>query len=265
VRDVRLEQLDGGDWAESAGGVWADPEALLAHLRDNTNHVDAAARMDWRAVCPDGARVLDLGCGAGWLTGMLTREPYVANVLAWDSSPRLVRELLPATVELVEGDMGKVERVCGEFVPLVLADDSVDLVVMSSAFHHAERPRELLGELRRVLVPGGSLVLLNETPWSRAAMLSFSVRTVGAALFNLVGARSRFERPGHLASDHALYDPELGDRAMTLPQWRALAEQCGWALRCIDSGLPPYRPHYRSRGRLEPNLTHFVLQPRARP
>jgi SAM-dependent methyltransferase len=265
VRDVRLEQLDRSDWALNAGGVWADPGALVAHLRDNTNHFAAARLVDWPELCPDGARVLDLGCGSGWLTGMLTREPHVGRVLAWDSSPRLIRELLPVTVDLVEGDMRKVEPVCGEFVPLLLADDSVDLAVMSSAFHHCDRPRELLDELRRVLVPDGRLILLNETPWSRLAMLSFSVRTAGVALANLLGPRSYLNRPGHLASDHALYDTQLGDRAMTLPQWRALADRCGWWLKRIDTGLTPYRPHFRSRGRLEPNLTHFVLQPRARP
>jgi SAM-dependent methyltransferase len=264
VRDVRLEQLDGSDWALAAAGVWADPAALLAHLRVNTHHIAAADQVDWRALCRDGARVLDLGCGAGWLTGLLTRKPYVGKVVAWDSSPRLIREMLPATVELVEGDMDRVEPVCGEFVPLLVADGSVDLAVMSSAFHHVESPRELLDELRRVLVPGGHLVLLNETPWPRLAMLGFTLRTSAAALLNLLGRRSRLERPGHLAADHALYDPGLGDRAMTLPQWRALAAQCGWSLEPIDTGLAPYRPQYRPRGRLEPNLTHFLLQPKAR-
>jgi len=220
--------------------------------------------VDWRALCRDGARVLDLGCGAVWLTGMLTRKPHIGEVVAWDSSPRLIREMLPATVELVEGDIDRVEPVCGEFVPLLVADGSVDLVVISSAFHLAERPRELLDELRRVLAPGGRLVLLNETPWSRLAMLTFTMRTSAAALLNLLGRRALLARPGHLAADHALYDPQLGDRAMTLPQWRALAARCGWSLEQIDTGLPPYRPQYRARGRLEPNLSHFVLQPSTR-
>jgi SAM-dependent methyltransferase len=262
VRDVRLDQLDRTDWALSAAGVWGDPEALLAHMRDNTHHLDAAERIDWAALAGEHGRFLDLGSGAGWLTGMLSRRPEVSSVIAWDGSPRLVGELLPVTVELLDGDPSKVEMVCGEFVPLLLDDGSLDVVVMSSAFHHADRPLELLAELRRVLAPGGALVLLNETPWSRLAMLTFTARTAAAALANLAGRRARFDKAGHLAAGHALYDDELGDRARTLPQWRALAARAGWSLERIDTGLAPYRESYRPRGRLEPDLTHFILRPR---
>jgi len=261
VRDVRLEQRDRLDWAVSAGDVWGDPAALLDHLRRNTNHVAAAARLDWRDLCGGEGRVLDLGCGAGWLTGTLSREDYVRSVVAWDSSRRLLEGMLSATVELVGGEMGKVEPVCGEFVPLLLEDDSIDLAVMSSAFHHCDSPLALLEELRRVLRPGAPLVLLNETPMSRLAMLSFSLRMLLASAVNLLGRRSRLIRPGHLAADHVLVDPELGDRALTIPQWRGLAARAGWSLDPIDTGLPPYVESFRARGRLEPNLTHIVLRP----
>jgi SAM-dependent methyltransferase len=261
VRDVRLEQLNRGDWALSAAGAWSDPQALVAHLRDNTNFFPALDALDWRNLCGDGARVLDLGCGSGWLSAVLTREPHVGRVVAWDSSPRLLGDVLPVTVDLLGGDMRKIEPVCGDFVPLLIEDRSIDLAVMSSAFHHCDRPDDLLDELRRVLVPGGCLVLLNETPWHRLVMASFSLRTAGAALANLIGPRSRLRRPGHLAVDHVLYDPRLGDRAMTLPQWRALAGRRGWSIEPRDTGLASYRGHFRSRRRLEPNLTHFVLRP----
>jgi SAM-dependent methyltransferase len=261
VRDVRLEQLNRGDWALTAAGAWSDPRELIAHLRDNTNYFPAVDTLDWRSLCGEGARVLDLGCGSGWLTALLTREPQVREVVAWDSSQRLVGELLPATVDLIGGDMRKVDPVCGEFVPLLIEDGSIDLAVMSSAFHHSDRPDELLDELRRVLRPGACLVLLNETPWHRLAMAAFSLRTAGAALVNLLGSRPRLRHPGHLAADHVLYDSQLGDRAMTLPQWRDLARRCGWSISRRDTGLPSYQGHFRPRARFEPNLTHFVMRP----
>jgi SAM-dependent methyltransferase len=262
MRDVRLEQADRIDWALEASGLWGEPCALVLHLRDDTNHVAAASLIDWAKLCPERARVLDLGCGSGWLTAVLTREPRVSRVIAWDRSRRSIDEILPVAMDIMAGDLAKADPVCGDFVPLLLEDDSLDIVVMASAFHHCERPDELLGEVRRVLAPGGALVLLNETPWHRLAMLSFAVRTSAAAVVNLFGPRSRVRRPGHLAADHVLYDPQLGDRAMTLPQWHGLAARCGWSLEYIDTGLPPYRPEFRPRGRLEPNLTHFVMQPR---
>jgi ubiquinone/menaquinone biosynthesis C-methylase UbiE len=262
MRDVRLEQADRVDWALDGSGSWGEPSALVSHLRDNTNHVTAALLIDWSELCPEGARILDLGCGSGWLTAILTREPRVGRVIAWDSSRRSVGEFLPVAMKIMDGDWAKAEPVCGDFVPLLLEDESLDLVVMASAFHHCDRPDELLGEIRRVLAPGGALLLLNETPWHRLAMLSFAVRTVAAALANLVGRRLLVRRAGHLAADHVLYDPLLGDRAMTLPQWHDLAARCGWSLERIETGLPPYRSEFRGRGRLEPDLTHFLLRPR---
>jgi SAM-dependent methyltransferase len=262
VRDVRLEQSERSDWALAAAGVWSEPSALLAHMRDNTHHLDAVELIDWDELSGRDSRYLDLGCGAGWLTAMLSRRPRVASVVAWDSSPHLIGKMLPDTIDLLEGDSAKVEPVCGEFVPLLVDTGSIDVAVMSSAFHHADQPQKLLDELRRVLVPGGTLVLLNETPWHRLAMLTFTLRTSAAALANLASRRSRVRREGHLAADHALYDAELGDRARTIAQWRALAGDAGWSLARIDTGLPPYREGYRPRGRLDSNLTHFVMRPK---
>ena len=49
-------------------------------------------------------------------------------------SPALLEDVLPGMVDMMGGDLDKVERVCGRFAPIVLEDDAVDLVVMSSAF-----------------------------------------------------------------------------------------------------------------------------------
>ena len=167
VRDVRLTQSDARDWAQAAGPDWADHERLVAHLRDNTHHIETAESVSWEEFCRGDARVLDLGCGSGWLTGMLSRQPGVGHVLAWDSSPRLLGQVLPGAVALMDGRPDRVERVCGDFLPLLVDERSIDLVVMSSAFHHTDRPEELLGEFRRILRPDGAVVLLNETPGTR--------------------------------------------------------------------------------------------------
>jgi SAM-dependent methyltransferase len=98
MRDVRLEQADRSDWVLDATGLSSEPRELVFHLRDNTNHVAAARLVDWSEVCPEGACVLDPGCGSGWLTALLTREPRVSRVVAWDSSPRSVGEILPVTM-----------------------------------------------------------------------------------------------------------------------------------------------------------------------
>jgi SAM-dependent methyltransferase len=254
VRDVRGEQADRLDWAAGAGEQWESADALWRFLDQNTHLVDAVRAFDWAALCPARATVLDLGCGSGWLAGLLTREPAVERVIAWDSSRHLLDAVLPATVALVGGDLGRVERVCGDFLPLLLEDASIDVIAMSSAFHHSDRPGPLLDEMRRVLRPGGVAVLANETPWGRLQMIAWSARLVLATL-----ARRRYD--GHLASDHVLYDSALGDYARTLSQWRELFARHRFSCEVVDTGLPSYKPHFRRRTPLQPSLAHFVLRP----
>src|SRR4051794_10737396 len=253
VRDVRSEQADRLDWAGGAGNQWASAEALWRHLDKNTYLVAAVRAFDWAAICPPGATVLDLGCGSGWLAGLLTREPAVKRVIAWDSSRHLVDDVLPDTVDLVGGDLGRIERVCGDFLPLLLDDASIDMIAMSSAFHHSDRPGALLDEMHRVLRPDGVAVLANETPWGRLQTTVWSAQLLLATL-----ARRRFD--GHLATDHVLYDSALGDYARTLSQWRALFARHRFSSDVVDTGFPSYKPHFRRRTPLQPSLAHFVLR-----
>ena len=118
VRDVRLEQAGRSDWAEAASGVWATAPGLWEHLTGASNMVEAARAFDFAALLPEDATVLDLGCGSGWLAAMLSAEPRVGHVIAWDGSPHLLGQVLPEMVGLVGGDMDRIERVCGDFVPL---------------------------------------------------------------------------------------------------------------------------------------------------
>lgn len=261
LRDIRLEQLDGADWSGAASGPWRNADDLWQHLTGNTNIVRAATEFPWTAVVAPGAAALDLGCGSGWLSGLLSARPDVRRVTAWDGSARMLTELLPRMVELTDGDPSKIERVCGTFTPLLVADSSYDLVVMSSAFHHCDDPEVLLDEIRRVLRPSSSsaLVLLNETPWHTLLMASFIARMTGTAIARIAGSSRRF--PGALLDDRALYDGVLGDHAWTMKGWRSLAQRTGWSLAVEKSGLYSYPESFRRPFRFESELTHFVLRP----
>jgi ubiquinone/menaquinone biosynthesis C-methylase UbiE len=258
IRDVREAQAAQADWAVASH--WRDAAELWDHLRTHTNIVTAAERVDWSTLLSPGTTVLDLGCGSGWLSAMLSTQPQVERVIAWDSSPALLRDLLPDMIGLVGGVADKIDRVCGDFVPLLLDDASVQAVVMSSAFHHAEQPEALLAELSRVLAPGGVAVLLNETPWHRIAIVGFATRMYAAALAGLAGRITH--RPGHLGSRHVLYDETLGDRAYSLPAWRQMLGAAGFRVEVRDTGMTSYPESYRPPGRFEPRLIHFVLRPR---
>ena len=107
--------------------------------------------IDW--VLPAGARdVLDLGAGTGKLTARLVERGL--NVTAVDPLPEMLevlRHSLPDTPAL----LGSAEQI-------PLPDHSVDAVLVAQAWHWFDADRAI-GELLRVLRPGGRLGLLFNT------------------------------------------------------------------------------------------------------
>lgn len=98
-----------------------------------------------------GRRVLDAGCGSGPLSARLRAKG--ASVTAFDASPAMVelaRERLGPEADLRVADLG--ER-------LPFEDNAFDDVVASLVLHYLEDWAAPLAELRRVLRPGGRLIV----------------------------------------------------------------------------------------------------------
>jgi len=102
-----------------------------------------------------GDRVLDVGCGTGALLGRLAESHPAALLSGVDPVPEMLavaRERVPAEVELREG--------WAERIPF--AEEQFDVVVSCNMFHYVQRPVDALREMRRVLRPGGRLIV---TDW----------------------------------------------------------------------------------------------------
>jgi DNA-binding transcriptional ArsR family regulator len=112
---------------------------------------------------PFSGAVADLGCGAGALAPwLLTRSGLYIGV---DNSPQmldLARRAYP--------DPARCSWRLGELERLPLADREVQAAALCLALHHAAEPRAALAEARRILAPGGTLLLLDFTPHQREAM-----------------------------------------------------------------------------------------------
>jgi SAM-dependent methyltransferase len=120
-----------------------------------------------------GKHVLDAACGPGLYAAELVRRG--AEVVGFDHSSRMV-ELCRSRVELAEfrvHDLGD---------PISwLADGTVDLVLCALALEYVDDRLSALRELRRVLRPGGALVLSRLHPtgdWLRHGGSYFDVRTI---------------------------------------------------------------------------------------
>lgn len=98
-----------------------------------------------------GRRVLDAGCGSGPLSEALRARGAI--VTGFDSSPvmvELARRRLGENADL---------RVADISLPLPFADGAFDDVVVSLVLHYLRDWTAPLAELRRVLKPGGRLLL----------------------------------------------------------------------------------------------------------
>lgn len=102
----------------------------------------------------DGTRVVDVGCGDGALTRLLTKRGAKAVGLEI-SQAKLKRALAAPAV----GDERYLEG-SGERLPF--ADSSADTIIYLNSFHHVPVTAQAaaLAEAARVLVPGGRLLIL---------------------------------------------------------------------------------------------------------
>jgi SAM-dependent methyltransferase len=103
-------------------------------------HVFAAALRAAEGAC------LDLGCGTGAL--MQYVGPRL-RVVGLDLSPEFCRVARKVGEHVLSGDLG---------AGLPFRSASFQWAVCSDAFEHMVDPLALLGEIRRVLVPGGRLL-----------------------------------------------------------------------------------------------------------
>ena len=103
-----------------------------------------------------GMTVLDAGTGTGYLAGMMT--PLVGKVIGVDCAPAMLtragEKMAQAGYQHVSFREGMAER-------LPLATGSVDVAMCHMLLHHVVSPRTVLRELRRVVRPGGYVVIID--------------------------------------------------------------------------------------------------------
>ncbi len=93
------------------------------------------------------ARILDAGCGSGRNMVELARHGSVTGIELSETSVALAR------------DRGAGEVVAGSILEMPFAEDSFDLAVSLDVIEHLEDDLAALRELRRVVAPGGSLLV----------------------------------------------------------------------------------------------------------
>ncbi|WP_181686435.1 class I SAM-dependent methyltransferase [Halorhabdus salina] len=98
----------------------------------------------------DGDVVLDLGCGSGYAARALRDAAGAGRAYGLDGAAQMARNARTYT------DDPRVGFLVGDFESLPFEADSIDHAFSMEAIYYASDPVAALGELRRVLRPGGT-------------------------------------------------------------------------------------------------------------
>ena len=102
--------------------------------------------------------LLDIGCGTGNLLSLISSK-YKSNLTGIDLSPEML--------EIAHNKLGKkADLILGDSENLPFEPESFDMIICTDSFHHYPRPNHVLKGIRKVLKPGGSLLIAD--PWAPA-------------------------------------------------------------------------------------------------
>ena len=153
----------------------------------------------------EAARVLDLGCGTGELTRRLTQAFPHASVVGCDFSTGMLRRAAAKT--------DAAYWVRGDACRLPFGDGVFDAIVSTEAFHWFPDQARALNECRRVLMPGGRLLLALVSPPLPfvSSLAHVGSRLIGQPFYwpTQAGIRAQLENAG--------FEIELQQRVFRFP------------------------------------------------
>lgn len=142
------------------------PDVFLSERAADNQRIDEGKHMERRSSAEvleellplQGATVVDVGCGDGWLTRRLTR--LGAHVTGIEVSPR---RLQVARTTPPAGDEHYIQGIA-EDLPIV--SRSVDIVIFFNSLHHIDKDSlsKAMQEAARVLKAGGILYVSEPMP-----------------------------------------------------------------------------------------------------
>jgi SAM-dependent methyltransferase len=130
-------------------------DAYQSSAGDHLIYLLHVATYDWAAERTAGARVLDFGTGTGYgAARMAANAASVTGVDVSEAAVKYARTRYP----VANLDFQKISPV--EDAPLPFPDDSFDVVTSFQVIEHVPSAAAYLAEAKRVLKPGGTLLVV---------------------------------------------------------------------------------------------------------
>lgn len=140
------------------GTDWMDSGERLVPDRQPGEVIEAEHLVRYRLAVGHvaGLDVLDAGCGVGWGSRLLLREGGARSVVGVD--------LFGPALEYARQRYPGPDYRVGDMAALPLEDASVDVVTCLEALEHVHDHHVVLAEFRRVLRPGGWILVSSPNP-----------------------------------------------------------------------------------------------------
>lgn len=151
AKDSARRQFD--QWALSYDRSWLNELVFFPSIRICMEEI---ARWKQQRGTAEGYRLLDVGCGTASLITLLARDTAAERLVGLDFSA-----VMAARAAEKVADSEKLHIVNGDAERLPFADETFDLVTCCNSFHHYPHQAGAVAEFRRVLRPGGRLILVD--------------------------------------------------------------------------------------------------------
>ena len=159
-RLLEVYRTGGGlSWAEMGGARDAQAAANRAYFLGPMAGQDLASVPEIDAALRAGGRVADVGCGMGWSAIGIARAHPQARVDGYDSDGPSVEQARRNAEEA-----GVADRVRFTAVDAAAAEEqgSYDLVTAFECVHDLADPVAVLAAMRRMVRPGGTVLVVDE-------------------------------------------------------------------------------------------------------
>src|SRR3989440_3536290 len=146
---LRRIEMHERDYFEQIAPTW---DAYVASAYEAELQERLTSLLPWH----QDMTVLDVGTGTGYLAGMMA--PLVGEMIGVDCAPAMLRR---AGEKMAQAGYQHVSFREGMAEQLPLATSTVDVAMCHMLMHHVVSPRTALAELRRVVRPGGYVVIID--------------------------------------------------------------------------------------------------------
>jgi SAM-dependent methyltransferase len=187
---------------------------------------------------PLAGKGIDLAAGTLWAAPLLLSAGPVERLYCLEYSKHRLLTLGPRVLEHYGVAPERVVLVYGNFYELQIETEALEFAFLSQAFHHADRPADLLSELRRVLKPGGTVIIVGEHILRLRDYVLYAARALASlalprgAQRRLLGRELAVRASLHpRAGDVLPTDNVLGDHVYSPAEYRELFSRAGFDMR----------------------------------